>query len=395
MDPPTETNQSVIAGPAPRFAEISVQETPAQTATHTVSRPCPSLSVRVVHVVHSVHFVHLPPSVSLRAPRLRGARQSTRFPSWGSSVALLISLALSSVAWAGDDAPEVTFDAQPGKVIIQIAGKPFATYVYEDPDIPRPYFCTVHAPDGVQVTRNHPPIDGEDPTDHATYHPGVWLAFGDISGADFWRNRARVEHDGFVEPPKDDVGTASFRVQNRYLTDAGQEICRETCRYTVAVRPEGHFLLVDSEFSSDSGEFVFGDQEEMGFGVRVATPISVKKAGQILNADGQKNEDDVWGRRSDWCDYSMTKDGGRTGVVLMAHPDNFRPSWFHARDYGLLLANPFGRNAFTKGPKSEIPVRQGETFRLRFGLLVYTASASDPLSYGKAAYRQYVELAGE
>ncbi len=310
-------------------------------------------------------------------------------------VTILLASILSLPARAEDNPQEITFETQPGKVLIQIAGKPFTTYVYKDPDIPRPYFCTVHAPDGVQVTRNHPPIDGEDPTDHATYHPGVWLAFGDISGADFWRNRARVAHDGFVEPPKNGVGTASFRVRNRYLTDAGREICRETCRYTVAARPEGRFLLVDSEFSSDTGEFVFGDQEEMGFGVRVATPISVKKGGQILNADGQKDEAGVWGKQADWCDYGMTKNAVRTGVVVMAHPGNFRQSWFHARNYGLLLANPFGRNAFTKGPKSEVHVPKGETLRLRFGLLVYTASEPDALSHGNTAYRHYVELAGK
>jgi hypothetical protein len=37
------------------------------------------------------------------------------------------------------------------------------------------------------------------------------------------------------------------------------------------------------------------------------------------------------------------------GVALLEHPSNFRhPTWWHARDYGLLSANPFGRHDFEK-----------------------------------------------
>ena len=39
----------------------------------------------------------------------------------------------------------------------------------------------------MQVTRHHPPIEGQDRVDHGTFHPGIWMAFGDISGSDYWR----------------------------------------------------------------------------------------------------------------------------------------------------------------------------------------------------------------
>ena len=48
----------------------------------------------------------------------------------------------------------------------------------------------------------------------------------------------------------------------------------------------------------------------------------------------------------------------------------------------MLVANPFGQNAFTKGEKSKVVVRKGETFRLRFGVLVRSGkqpgNAPDP-----------------
>jgi hypothetical protein len=56
----------------------------------------------------------------------------------------------------------------------------------------------------------------------------------------------------------------------------------------------------------------------------------------------------------------------------MPDPENFRPSWFHIRNSGLMAANPFGRNAFTGGEKSRITIRPGEELRLRFGVLFHT-----------------------
>jgi hypothetical protein len=119
----------------------------------------------------------------------------------------------------------------------------------------------------------------------------------------------------------------------------------------------------------------------MGLGVRVATPLTVKRGGQILNSDGRKNERQVWGKQADWCDYGGVIDGEPAGVTLMPDPKNFRRCWFHARDYGVLVANPFGRNAFTRGEKSKVVVRKGETFRLRFGVLVHSGETDVAAAY--------------
>lgn len=270
-------------------------------------------------------------------------------------------------------AEDFTLQQVEGGVSITVGEKPFAEYIYRDKNIPRPHFRDVYAPNGIQVTRNYPPIEGVDRPDHATYHPGVWLTFGDISGADFWRNRAQTKHIEFVRKPYTQSGVSGFTVRNHYLSGEDKAlVCEELCRYTFRNVRGGYLVVWDSEFSSKERDFYFGDQEEMGLGIRVATPISVEESGEILSSDGKKNEKEVWGQQADWCDYHGVMDGWETGVTLLASPDNFRRSWFHARDYGLLVANPFGRNAFTDGDKSRIPVAQGETLRLCFGLFVYS-----------------------
>src|SRR5262249_15548468 len=140
-------------------------------------------------------------------------------------------------------------------------------------------------------------------------------------------------------------------------------------------------------------DMTFGDQEEMGLGIRMATPLSVPRGGKITNSDGLKNEAQAWGKAADWCAFGGSVDGHPVEVVLIPHPENFRRSWFHARDYGLLVANPFGRNAFTRGEKSQLLLKRGESVRLRFGVAFRTVSAAsaggDP-----APYREYLRASG-
>lgn len=294
-----------------------------------------------------------------------------------------------SIAAAAD--PAVDFERKDDRLDIHIGGRPFATYVFRDEQIPRPYLMHVHSPSGLQVTRTHPPVRGVDLDDHPTYHPGIWLAFGDLSGADFWRNRARVRHVKFAEEPRGGPGTGSFAVLNSYEAD-GRALCTERCEITIRVRPDGYLLTWVSTFRSADGEFVFGDQEEMGLGIRMATPLAVVNGGEIRNSDGLVNEAQVWGKQADWCRYSGRLDGRQVGVILMPDPRNFRRSWFHARDYGLLTANPFGRNAFTRGEKSAIVVKPGEALRLGFGVFIDDAppgESPDPA----AVYRDYVHQA--
>jgi len=285
---------------------------------------------------------------------------------------------------AAADVPIVSFERAASSLRIVVGGEPVARYVFDDPVIPRPYFCDMVAPGGTPLTRHHPPREGLDATDHATFHPGIWMAFGDLSGADFWRNRARVLHRGFVAEPEGGAGQGSFAVRNDYVAD-DKLLCHETCRINLGVRPERYLLVWDSEFRADERDFYFGDQEEMGLGIRLATPLTVAHGGEIVNSDGLRNEAGAWGNVADWCSYSGTVGRDEIGVLLAPDPKNFRRSWFHVRDYGLLVANPFGRHAFTGGELSRITVKKGDSLRVRCALLLWRADAAQPLDKSAAA----------
>lgn len=307
---------------------------------------------------------------------------------------LCFAVALHVICAANASAVEpaaIEFSTRPDRLLVTSAGQPVATYVWSDEKIPRPYYCDVYAPGGARLTRNHPPVEGEDLTDHELLHPGIWLAFGDLDGADFWRNKARIEQAEFIEPPHVEGNTFSFVARYVYrASTGGQEppppssssssrvVCEEVARRSIEKTADGYLFRWDSTFRSEH-PFYFGDQEEMGLGIRLHTPLSVAQHGEIVNSAGLKNEKQIWGKPSDWCLYSGPADGDRVGVLLMPDPRNFRQSWLHARDYGMVACNPFGRNAFTGGAKSRVEVAAGEEFRLRYALLIYQRSANQPL----------------
>jgi hypothetical protein len=320
-----------------------------------------------------------------------------------SSVWPLTAVAVITLSSAAMGQSQARFAAEltPNDFRITVDGQPLATYVFNDATITRPYFANVHAPGGALATRPQPPVEGKDLVDHPTFHPGIWMTFGDISGADYWRLTAAVKHAVIVDMPEPKDGSLTFAMRYSYRDPQhnGEELCSEKSRYALHALPAGYLLLWDSTFTSKR-EFYFGDQEEMGLGLRVATPLRAQHAaeagvpagnGEILDAQGRRNEKEVWGNSADWCDYSGVEDGQRVGMTIFCHPKNFRPSWFHARDRGLLVANPFGRAAFHKGEPSKVVVKPGESLRLRYGVLIH-GSAQDKSPDLAAAYQEYVKL---
>jgi hypothetical protein len=265
------------------------------------------------------------------------------------------------------------------RLIITHDLKPVAHFVFADTNILRPYFAHVHTPDGIQVTRNHPPLAGVDPVDHPTMHPGIWLAFGNISGQDFWRNKATIRHDRFIETPTIRSNQLTFVTTATLVSSNQTELAKLESHFTIRSAQHGYLLSWKATVTPLTENFTFGDQEEMGFGIRIATPLSEKNGGSIKNSDGLIGAKNAWGKTAAWCDYSGVLSNRLVGITVLTSPINFRPSWFHSRDYGLIVANPFGQKAFTKsGEPSSVTVKKGETFTLRFAAYLHSSPTNQP-----------------
>jgi putative membrane-bound dehydrogenase-like protein len=278
-------------------------------------------------------------------------------------------------------------DQQEDRLCISLDGKRIVDFVFRDDKILRPYFANARLSDERQVTRNHPPVKGVDALDHDNMHPGIWLGFGDINSHDFWRNKAAMEHVRFVLEPQIADGRLTFSNECRLKTGSDQSLGSLTNAFTLMRRPSGWLLVWDATFHADQVPLVFGDQEEMGFGARVATPFTETNGGLIRSSSGKQTAKATWGQPAKWCDFSGS--GPQAGgIMLMAGEKNFRESWWHNRDYGVFVANPFGREAMKQGAKSSVEIAKGQSLQLRFGALIHDGQPIDLAG----EYKGFIEI---
>ena len=103
--------------------------------------------------------------------------------------------------------------------------------------------------------------------------------------------------------------------------------------------PSGKVLLVenrDMTFYSDpklrtidfhitltaAEDVTFGDTKEGAFAIRLADNFTERKGGKMSNAEGLTGMASVWGKRSNWVDYTGEVDGETLGVAIFDHPQN-------------------------------------------------------------------------
>ena len=127
---------------------------------------------------------------------------------------------------------------------------------------------------------------------------------------------------------------------------------------TFYAHPELRIIDFDFDFAAID-KVVFRDTKEGTFAMRMATALDEPPAKEKPGApaeNGQAREragrraakPNVWGKRSEWVDYSGVLDGETVGVVMMDHPGNPRhPTYWHSRGYGLHSINPFGAAAIS------------------------------------------------
>jgi hypothetical protein len=110
----------------------------------------------------------------------------------------------------------------------------------------------------------------------------------------------------------------------------------------------------------------------------------------MVNANGASGEKGIWGKRAEWVDYYGRVAGEDVGIAVFDHPRNLRaPTYWHARAYGLLAANPFGVKAFTRDRRQDgrYPIPAGGTLVLRYRVVIHHG---DPLQAQIAeAYREF------
>lgn len=275
------------------------------------------------------------------------------------------------------------FQLSEDKLELSLGKQPITTYLLDHEILSRRAFINLKSRSGKPVTRNFPPKRPEDLSpgykgkggvDHPVMHPGLWISFGWLDGQDYWRLKSKVQFESFLEKPSVKQGVASFSTRDRYLDEQGQKtICLQDSHYRFQETKDGILLNWDTTFYNNKRDFSFGDQEESGLGLRIASPLRVEGGnGQILNNRGEKNGAQTWGKNFQWIDYSGEIAGDRVGVIIAPHPENPLPTWSHSRDYGVLVSNPFVKQPKERRePYQKTLIKKGQKLRLRYAILIH------------------------
>ncbi|MEO6246000.1 MAG: PmoA family protein [Opitutaceae bacterium] len=256
-------------------------------------------------------------------------------------------------------APEVTFSRAPDRVRIEIGGKHFSDYIYAG--WPKPCLYPILDADETSYTRDFPFKKNPAEVPDHDWHRGVWFAHGAVNGHDLWREipekkTGRIVLDKILETRAGPTGL--LRVRQLWQTHDGQTLLTDETTLSIWRTLDGTILDYEVKLIATHGAVTLGDTEEGTMAVRVNEAIRVTHGknkekrpgtGALVNSAGDSGIP-AWGKRAAWAAYSGPLADGRViGIALLEHPQNFRhPTWWHARDYGLLSANPFGRHDFEK-----------------------------------------------
>lgn len=251
-------------------------------------------------------------------------------------------------------APGVSAVRKDDTVEFSIGGLPFTTYNFGK-QWARPFFYPVLGPDGVQITRNYPMVQGVpgETMDHP-HHKSIWVAHGDVNGVDNWseeKDHGRQVSKRLKELVDGPV-VAVLRQDLEWVSCRGKAVVDEEREVRIyAVPPTERVMDITVAFKARHGKVVFGDTKEGGIcSVRVATSMDGNRGGRIENSYGATTEAECWGRPAPWCDYSGPVGGKIVGIAIFDTPGNLRyPTYWHVRDYGLMTANPFGISYFKPG----------------------------------------------
>jgi hypothetical protein len=287
------------------------------------------------------------------------------------------------------------------RVDVMIDGKLFTSYCWPE-NVMKPILYPVMTSAGTEITRGYPlkPRPGER-VDHP-HQIGVCFSYGNVNGYDFWNNSAAIPAEkkgGYgtikhvsVDKLSNGNGEGSMLTTESWIDPSGKELLAEKSEYHFIAKGSARIIDRIITLTAADLDVSMKDTKEGGLGIRVARQLELPSQEEVVLVDANGNPttvkkmsnegitgnyrssegitgDAVYGTRGKWVDLYGKIGDEKVSVVMIDHPKNpGYPTYWHARGYGLLLANPLGASAYTGGKNVmnfSIPAGKSATFRFR------------------------------
>jgi hypothetical protein len=304
----------------------------------------------------------------------------------GIGLAVLSGLLFAAAALPAGDAVELVRKGD--RVDVLIGGRLFTTY-YFSADVAKPYFQPLRSAQGTILTRDFPngntipPEHLKDPSLEAHQRP-MFFGHGNIDGIDFWGEAAFPQYSDDtvfgratfrkLEEIRGGVDSGMLRADFELADPRGRVIADEIQSFVFGGDLNTRWIDCEITLVANHGsDLTLGDTKEGTFALRLAKELN-SPPGHMVNSAGAEGEKAIWGKRADWVDYDGTVAGEELGVAVFDSPRSFRhPTYWHARGYGLLAANPFAWREYYKDPEKDgsWTIQEGKELKFRYRVFIH------------------------
>lgn len=254
------------------------------------------------------------------------------------------------------------------------------SYLFED-TLQKQCFYPLHVPSGKRLTRGFPleKIRNES-TDHP-HHIGLWFAYGEVNGVDFWTSTWETYDGVSVRHGKIKHEEVTYEMLSSHTVvfrtaSVWQSLDRDLLKEHTSTwfRVADDQLIVDRKTNLVAEDSIhFEDSKEGMYAIRVADFLRQDDSGVYRNSEGQTG-DAVWGQKARWVILESEKE--QTFVLFMDHQDNY-PAYWMARGYGLFSANPLGRSVYENSPDSlNLQLAPGESVEFKYRIVLSERAVS-------------------
>ncbi|MCA9069472.1 MAG: PmoA family protein [Planctomycetaceae bacterium] len=299
------------------------------------------------------------------------------------AVAVLVAMSCAAIA-ADAKTVKLEKDTKEKQIEVKIGDETFAVYNLSD-KWPKPFAFPVYGPGEVVMTREIA-IPGGKKVDHP-HHKGIWVSIDEVNENKHWAEKSKIENVS-VQIDKAEGNPAQMTLVNHWLNEDGSPVLVESTQISIFAN---RLMVYDIHFKPLSKPATFGDTKEGLFGFRMVDSMRENETGKVVDSEGRNGTKEAWGKTADWVDYYGQVDGKTLGVTLMDSPDNFRPSRYHVRNYGLFSVSPFGEQAYAKQGAKLLTLKKGDELRLRYGLYIHEGDTK--AAHVADVYQDFVKFA--
>lgn len=276
-------------------------------------------------------------------------------------------------------AAKLTAERRGSKINVSIDGKFFTSYVFSE-DEKYPFFYPVNGPlTGGSVTSMRNAV--------YPHHTSLFFGCDMVNGGNYWQEglergriisvNARIEKEG--------GDTVLITDECIWSRPGAVSPVKDTRKYIITA-PSAGKTFIDVEITMHTLMDVrIKKTNHSLFSARLAADISVTNGGTMINAEGDMNEKDTFGKRSPWIDFSGSRGNNVEGLAILQHPSNpwFPAPWF-TRDYGFISPTPM----YWPENGEETFLKDGSKLVLKYRVIVHSGDHKPADIAGE--YKKYI-----